>query len=173
MAKKLVILDADAIIELHMLRKWRHLVSRYELIIPETVYRDETVYVNREHTREHLSLRADREHGLIEVESVEASDLLTVSRFLGDPFEGRIHPGELEGLALVRNLDPESTGSPRFCTGDRWAVLALCCLDMSANAISLEELVEPAHGELRDHFGRERLESRKREGILMRMARYM
>jgi len=173
MAKKLVILDADAIIELHQLKKWGHALSSWTPVVPESVYRQEAVYVSREFTKEHLTLGEDRDKGLIRVASAGISELQAVTDFLGDRFKERIHHGELEGLALVRKMDPQKTGNPLFCTGDRQAILALCCLDMSANAVSLQELIAPSHTGLQDHFCKERLQMVIEEGLVIRMEHYM
>lgn len=142
MKPRLAILDADAVIHLHELDRWEHVVTSCQVLLPETVARKECrFYEDEKGNRIGIRLEESILSGAIRVESASVAEVSSVQESLGREFKSlyEIHFGELEAMAI---LIREEKGHTRICTGDTAAIIALCCLDYGDNAVSVERLLD-------------------------------
>lgn len=139
----LLLLDANIIIETHVLGCWDKLVAAVAITVPSTVAAEEArTFVDSRTGVAAVRLRPHIEQGLIREEAATPAELADlVSQFTADRWGG-LHTGELEAIALLAaGRLPEH----RFCTGDGAAIEALGILGLSEQGISLEELLS-THG---------------------------
>jgi hypothetical protein len=135
---RLVLLDANVIIEAHELGVWHPLIACFEVTVPSVVARHEAKYFvsGEQHNPIQLaSLIAQNTVKELEADLSELSELM--NQF--DPlFSESIDPGEQEALALMpAGRCPEH----RFCSADARPLQALAMLGMSDQGVSLEELL--------------------------------
>ena len=135
---RLVLLDANVIIEAHALGVWQKLIAWFELAVPSVVARQEAKYFVIQGHRNPIqlgSLIAQNEIEELEADAIELSDLMNQFDCL---FAESIDPGEQEALALMlADRCPEH----QFCSADARPLQALAMLGMSDRGISFEELL--------------------------------
>jgi len=143
MKSKLVILDANVIIDCHRNEVWKQIISSYEIYIPATIFYDEAKYFVSKNTDEKkdINLSQDKDHGKIKVIEAEISHIQNLKTFIKDDFFESIDPGEREAIALLKSGHYDDYV---FCTGDKAAIRALTILDLSFQGISLEKLLKDA-----------------------------
>ncbi len=170
MKPKFFLLDAGPVIELHRLALWQAVAERAELIVPAYVAGQETQYWKREDgSRPVIELGSDAAAGSITLADCDAAELLTTMNLFDTAIQQSIDAGELHALVLLRRWTDEE--SPRFCTGDRMATVALCLMGFARRAVALEMLL----GELglnhavRAQFSSARMELWLRDGQLRRL----
>ncbi len=75
MKSKLVILDANIIIDCHRNDVWKQIISSYEIYIPATILYDEAKYFVSKNTEEkkEIDLSQDKSHGKIQVIEADIS----------------------------------------------------------------------------------------------------
>lgn len=126
------LLDANVIIEAYDRGKWDKLVARASVVVPEVVAK-EVEGIRRATWGSRHWLYASG----VDVYAASALQLFALVEQFDHPLRESLHPGELEALAL---LSDERFSQHRFCTADVPAIRALCIMDKSGLAISLEEL---------------------------------
>ncbi len=139
MRSRLVILDANVIIDAFAGGFWDALVARYEVCITSIVLHSEVFfYEDAKGQRVPINL----EPYLISKKVVEIAastdELAALTERVNLNLLDRIDDGEQEALALLL------TGrfdDHQFCTGDTRAIKALTRLSLGALGISLEELL--------------------------------
>ncbi len=140
MKSKLVILDANVIIDMHRNKIWERVVSLYEVHIPSTVANDEAVYfISRDDNQKHaISLDSDITCKKVKILEATADDIKFLKDKVTDDYFNSIDPGELEAIALLLSGAYENF---KFCTGDKAAIKALTVFDLTHQGISLEKLL--------------------------------
>jgi hypothetical protein len=141
MKPKLVLLDANVIIEAFRVGVWDRLVGKVEVIIARSVFEDESVhwFVQGTGERKYIDLGRFFKEGKVRIVDGPVSTYSSVRRQV--PRTLILHAGELESIAwLMENDEPVS-----FCTADRAATRALVFLDLTEKAVSLEGLLRE-HG---------------------------
>ena len=136
---RLVLLDANIIIEAHALGIWQNLVKNVDISVPSTIARKEAkFFFSRREGRIIIDLSSDVEQGLISELSASAEEMeRMLNRFTQD-FVDSIDAGEAEALALLLS---NKAKDHVFCTGDRLTIQALSMLDMKDRGISMERLL--------------------------------
>ncbi|MBP5296285.1 MAG: type II toxin-antitoxin system VapC family toxin [Bacteriovoracaceae bacterium] len=142
MKLKLVILDANVIIDLYRNGIWEKLISRYEVYVPSVVIRDEVIYfIGRDQQKKELNIRDDVKNGKIKIIAAKMDDYLRLKQKVIDDYYESLDPGELEAIALLYSGEYEDY---KFCTGDKAAIRALTIFDLTFQGISLEKLLQDA-----------------------------
>ncbi len=121
---KLVILDANVIIDMHRNAIWERIVSLYEVHVPSTVANDEAVYFisKDDHQQRDINLHNDITNNRIKILEATTDNIKTLKDKVTDDYFNSIDPGELEAIALLLNGDYDEF---KFCTGDKAAIKAL------------------------------------------------
>lgn len=129
--KKLLLLDADVIIDLHTLGLFDRIIKGYEINVTKTVL-SEASYFKSGGTKTKIDIRDQ----VTIVENVAVEHLQTVRNEAKEARLG-IDPGELEAIAY---LIQEKEGLT-FCTCDQAAIKLLAFMDIDERAVSLEKTI--------------------------------
>jgi hypothetical protein len=126
--KKLLLLDADVVIDLHTLGLFDRILKSYDVHITKTVL-DEALYFKTGGARIKIDIR-DR---VTVIENVALEHLQTVRKEANDACLG-IDPGELEAIACLIQEDEGLI----FCTCDKAAIKLLSFMNLEERSISTE-----------------------------------
>jgi hypothetical protein len=129
--KKLLLLDADVVIDLHTLDVFDRISRGFEIHITKTVL-DEAQYYKSGGTKTKINIR-DR---VTVIENVAVAHLQTVREEAKEARLG-IDPGELEAIAC---LIQEEEGLI-FCTCDQAAIKLLAFMNLEGRSISFEKVL--------------------------------
>ena len=128
--KKLLLLDADVVIDLHTIGLFDRIIRNYAVHVTKTVLK-EAVYFKRSGERIKIDIR-DR---VTVMEDISLDYLRTVQ---GEAKEARlaIDPGELESIACL--IREDETGLI-LCTCDQAAIRLLSFMNLEQRSLSLEK----------------------------------
>ncbi len=136
--ERLLLLDADIVINLHSLNLWNGIVKNHEIYIASTVIRIEvTHYPDAQCQPVSLDLIPQIEDGIIKEISASAQDLKVLTDKLR-PSKIGLDPGELESIAVIAYNKLQGL---KICVIDKSAIMALAYLDLDEKAISAEEVL--------------------------------
>jgi hypothetical protein len=139
MRAKLVLLDADVIIEAFRQGIWNDLVSKVQVLVARPIVEQADFYPDSDSGQER---RIDLQT-YIDTEAITVVDATDENLKRVDDRCSRcldIHAGEKDALAAL----PDLTNDCRFCTGDKAAIQALVLLDMADRTISMEQMLGDA-----------------------------
>jgi len=130
---KLVLLDADVIIDLFRLGLWNQVINNTSIVIPAIISQESYYYLDKNGIRKYIDLRLYKDKiSILSGEEVTAEDIAIIKNKFDTYNTGReIHSGELEALAIIAN-----NKDYMFCTADAAAIFALA---------SLSEIFPKAH----------------------------
>ncbi len=144
---KLLLLDADVIIDFHRLGLWKQITKICEVYASSTVLHNETYFYENETGRHIIDINNIKEV------SAKPQEIAQLSKKF-DPSYLTIDAGELESLTILYKQKGYI-----FCTCDRSAIIALSLIGLIENGISVENLIkrnglsvknlEPKHSEKR------------------------
>ena len=142
MAKKsirLLLLDANVILQLHAIARWEAVVERCEVLITEAI-RDEALYYEDASSGEQveIDLQPDIDRGQIILVRVP---LDVTSRFcerFSPTFAQKLDPGEAEALAHLADVQPACS----ICSADKIVWRTLGVLGLGEQGLSLEEVLD-------------------------------
>ena len=132
--KKLLLLDADVIIDLHTLGLFEKITKKYDIWVTRTVL-GEAQYFKKEGKRE----RIDISNKVTVIDNVELDSLKKVQNEAKETRLG-IDPGELESVAYMSNTEEEIT----FCTCDKAAIRLITYMGLESKSMSVEKAVKDA-----------------------------
>ena len=139
---KLLILDADVVLNVFALGEWDKFIESHSVILSETVI-GEAEYIEDPETlqRTYLKLDGYAKAGRIRKISVDVSDTLTMENELQKLNTPIIHAGERESLAFLYLNNDENL---MFCTADKAPTICAVCLGFESNLISLQRALSLA-----------------------------
>jgi len=126
--KKLLLLDADVIIDLHSLGLFDRICKTYDVCVTRTVL-GEASYFKKDGKRHKIDIRG-------RVNVVEDVDLDSLKAVQRESKEARIgiDTGELESVSYLNCTEEEIL----FCTCDRAAVKLISFMELEHRSVSLE-----------------------------------
>ncbi len=133
---RLVLLDANVVIELFRLGIWQQIVDRCEVVLAETVV-EECQFYDTDDGRQYIDWDEVRAAGSVCIESLPASDIKTYCDQFGPGYYEKLDPGEAEALALL-GRDAESS----ICSADKIVWRVLGNTNATERGISLEEILQ-------------------------------
>lgn len=137
---KLLLLDANVIIECHRISVWNPLIEKAEIIVPSIVASDEVLFSEKGKITEAIHLPSLISNGQIQEFIVDIDDYAAVDEALSKFPIGEIHAGEKEALAIMHF---KKIGDDyKFSTSDKSAIYALCALGLSDVGVSLESILK-------------------------------
>jgi hypothetical protein len=127
--KKLLLLDADVVIDLHTLGLFDRINKGFEIHITKTVL-DEASYFKSGGARTKIDIR----NRITVIENVAVEHLQTVRK---EAMEARlgIDPGEMEAIACLMQEDEGLI----FCTCDQAAIKLLAFMNLEEKSVSMEK----------------------------------
>lgn len=159
---KLLILDANVVIQLHELGLWQTVIAKYEVHLSRIVIDDEVKYYHGREQDKLVDLSEDVTEGRLHVFEVDIADLNDFRERFDPTYLERLDPGETESLTFMLKSQQEYLIS----SADSIVYKVLGNLNMAEQGISLEEVLQAiGHGrsdltwqyskEFRDKYTRE------------------
>lgn len=127
--KKLLLLDADVVIDLHTLGLFDRIDKGFEIHITKTVL-DEASYFKIGGARTKIDIR----NRVTVIENVAVEHLQTVRKEAKEARLG-IDPGEMEAIAYLMQEDEGLI----FCTCDQAAIKLLAFMNLEGRSVSFEK----------------------------------
>jgi hypothetical protein len=131
--KKLLLLDADVIIDLHSLGLFEKIGKAYEVHVTKTVL-NEAAYFKKEGKRFKINIRSS-------VKIIEEVDLDSLKLVQQEAREARlgVDPGEMESISCL-----SSTEDITFCSCDKAAIKLIAFMQLEGRSMSLENAFQKA-----------------------------
>lgn len=142
--KKLLLLDADVIFDLHTLGLFDKMGKTYSLYVTRTVL-GEAKYFKKEGIKQKINIRNE-----VTVINDVALDSLKCVRTEAKEARLGIDPGELESIAYLSSSEEEII----FCTCDKAAIKLISYMGFESRLISLEHAVKGAGHHKKNLFPR-------------------
>lgn len=137
---KLLLLDADVVIEAHKIGIWVMLKKAFSIAVPATIVHEARYF--KSSTGSHgINLQKEISRQEITRLDATASEILATFSDFDSVFLQGIDDGEKEGIAIIRF---EKSPDCLFCTGDTNAVEAIGMLAIDHRSISFEEVLRLA-----------------------------
>ena len=131
--RKLLLLDADVIIDLHTLGLFEKIRKAYDICLTRSVF-EEAIYYKKDGAKIDINIK--------EVTIIENVDLESLREVQREAKEARlgIDPGESTSIAYLIQTGEEIT----FCTCDHAAIKLISYVGLEQNTISLEKALRNA-----------------------------
>ena len=132
--KKLLLLDADVIMDLHTLGLFEKITKAYEVSVTRTVV-DEAQYFKRGGNKHKIDIGGS-------VTVIDDVDIESLKEIQVEAKESQlgIDPGELESIAYLSTVEEKVT----FCTCDKAAIKLISYMKLETKSISVEKAVKEA-----------------------------
>lgn len=129
--RKLLLLDADVVIDLHTLGLFGKISKAYDVCLTRSVF-EEARYYKKGGAKIDIDLK--------DVTIIENVDLESLKKVQREAREARlgIDPGESTSIAYLIQTEGEIT----FCTCDRAAIKLISYLELEQKSISLEKALQ-------------------------------
>ena len=138
---KLVILDANVIIELFSQGIFDALIKRFSIKLPKTIKDECQYYSDQSNVEIQIDWEPYIKGGQVEEVAASAQEYGELVKKLKDDFHRGIDPGELEAIALICAQEDDDLF---FCSGDLPSLKAMGVLGKGNQAVSLENLLKSA-----------------------------
>jgi len=131
--RKLLLLDADVIIDLHTLGLFGKISKAYDICLTRSVF-EEARYYKKDGAKIDIDIK--------DVTIIENVDLETLRKVQSEAKEARlaIDPGESASIAHLLQTEEEVT----FCSCDQAAIKLVSYMELEKKAISLEKALRNA-----------------------------
>ena len=136
---RLLLVDANIIIELFHLGIWDTFLAACDVHLSETVFDEAHFFEDDDGERHSINLQAYRDSGQIIVHAVPASQLVALRSTLGMTLLEKMDPGEAELLCVLDSAPPG--GDYLICSADAVIFRYLGATHRSGQGISLEEIL--------------------------------
>ncbi|MBW2561447.1 MAG: hypothetical protein JRE40_11415 [Deltaproteobacteria bacterium] len=141
--KRLLLLDADVIIDLHSLDLFEKIIKAYDVYVPRTVFR-EARYFKKEGRKEKIGIA-----GKVTVVDVAPEDLNLVRIEAKEARRG-IDAGEMEAIAYLNTAEEDLT----FCTCDKAAITLVSYMGLEERSASVEKILKSSGHHKKNLFPR-------------------
>lgn len=142
MKSKLLLLDANVVIEAHRLAYWKALYTQFEISLPSVVIQQEVKFFQSQNivgsTQTVISLQPQVESGEICEIAATLDEMDLLASKLKPSFYEILGDGELEALALIV---ADKVRDMRFSTADGPTIKTLGALCLANYGVSFEELL--------------------------------
>ena len=127
--KRLLLLDADVVIDLHSLSLFEKIGRAYDVYVTQEVY-EEVTYFKKDGSKNPINI-ADK---VIVIKDVELEGLKKVEK---EAKEARleIDPGELTSIAYINQTEEKMI----FCSCDKAAIKLVSYMELEQKSVSLEK----------------------------------
>lgn len=137
---KIILLDANAIIELHQLALWKPVIHSCHIAITPIIRRESRFYKDQQGQKKPIDLSQDIADQKVEEILVPLETFNSLQGVLNNFFLQGIDEGEREAIAfLYKNKQKDLY---LFCTADMLAIKCLGVLGLRYQGISMQALLE-------------------------------
>lgn len=135
---KLLLLDANVIIEAHLLEIWDALKTAYDIAVPSIVVSEARYFESSSGRSSGINLKKEIDAAEIRAFEGTVEEIQKAFASINDVFLKGIDPGEQEAIALIAagRCDGYS-----FCTGDINAIQAMALLNLEDRSVAFETIV--------------------------------
>lgn len=134
-----IVFDANAIIELHSLSLWKHVIHSCSAAVTPIIRREAHFYKDEMGSRRVIDLIEDIKNKRLEEIEVSLATFHSLTDVLKKSFLEGIDEGEREAIAFL--FQNRHKNLFRFCSADMLAIKCLGVLGLSHLGISMEELL--------------------------------
>ena len=162
---KIVLLDAQAIIDLHSWSLWKRLVQSCDIGVSPIIKQEAKFYKDNHEQKKTINLNPDIEAKRIHEIDVASASISSLVAKLSPSFLPALDDGELEAIGFLDSLQRKEPYY--FCTADRLAIKCLGALGLRQRSLSLEELFiqhKIAHS-LPQHYSKSFFDKMLQEGF--------
>jgi len=136
---KLLLFDANVVIELFRQGIWDKVVERCEIYLSRTVVEVEVKYWEEETGKQHrIDLHPYIEEGDVKIFDVSLSEIQSYRSRFGSMYFEKLDPGETESLVYLE----EHQDRAKICSADKIVYRILGNIQLSGKGISLEEILD-------------------------------
>lgn len=170
MKKRLALLDADVVIGLHEINKWKTILSNYSIYISSVVFDEAMHYSDPSGKRMAINLSERISKGDIKLIEGTAQEIAKVKLELKKKRLDGVHSGELESITIIFLRKVKDLC---ICLIDGLAIKAASFLDLREKMFSFEELVARSGGwkkkdKIPYQFSKKRFKKYSLEGAYLR-----
>lgn len=133
---RLVLLDANVVIQLFELGAWQQVAERCEILLSRTVI-DEAHFYERDGERFDIDWDELTKDSSIQIRSVSPNDVQAYCKRFDKDYYDKMDPGEAESLVLL-----EREAEARICSADKIVWRVLGNINQPERGISLEEILQ-------------------------------
>ena len=134
---RLLLLDANAVIEISRHSLWDRVVAACEVHLAQTVIDEAQFFQDENGERQEIDLAASVNAGTIGVFNLIPADLTSFRATFAPAYLEKLDPGETESLAYLLSQPEEC----RLCSADKIVFRILGSLNRAEQGISLEEVL--------------------------------
>jgi hypothetical protein len=141
--KKKILLDANAIIDLHKYSLWKQVIHACSAAITPIIKREVRFYIDGQGRKQQIDLHMDIQAKKIEEIVVSIEEFSSLEAILNNFFLQSIDAGEREVIAFLYHSQRKDEFL--FCTADMLAIKCLGVLGLRYQGLSLQELFTKLH----------------------------
>lgn len=157
--QKIIIPDAQVIIDLHTQALWRSVIHAFDVGVTPVILKESIFYRDLQGVRQPIMLSKDIEAQLVKEIPANIGQLITLNELLIPTIQAPLDAGELEAIAFLKSQENDDY---IFCSGDALAVKYIGALGLRHRSVSLEKLL--AQKNIKAH-----LENKYSERIFQKM----
>ncbi len=137
--QKIILPDAQVIIDLHRTSLWRHITQTFDIGVTPIILQESRFYRDISGNRKPIDLQSDIKGKLIREIKTSIEQIQLLHTLLHPNIQSPLDAGELEAIAFLKSQKLEEH---LFCSGDALAVKYLGALGLRQRSISLQKLLE-------------------------------
>ena len=135
---RLLLLDANVIIELFRLGKWDSVIERCDIHIARTVVEEANYWEDENGGQNTIDLTPYENDARITIVETPLSDIVAFKNRFDPNYAERLDPGELESLAFLSSVDKEYL----ICSADHIVFKTLGNINLRERGVSLQEILD-------------------------------
>ncbi len=139
MRSKIIIPDAQVIIDLHRLSLWKHVIRTFDIGITPIIVQESRFYKDSQEKKIPILLKDDIEAKSIRVIETSMGQIAHLYTFFHPNIQSPLDPGELEAIAFLKS---QKVDDHLFVSGDALAIKYIGALGLRHRSISLQKLFE-------------------------------
>ena len=138
MAKKLLLLDADIVIDFHKNNFWKALVSHYNVYVSSVVASEVQYYPDKDGNKIPIDFQSNIDQKIVTKLSGSLQEIPDILSKLKEKGLDGIDAGELECVAIIKsNVVPDLI----LCVRDNAAIKAISYLELDDKVLSAENVL--------------------------------
>lgn len=136
---KVIIPDAQVIIDLHRISLWKHVIKTFDIGITPIILQESCFYKDDCGKKQPIWLKGDIEAKSIREIETSIDQITFLYALLQPNMQSPLDAGELEAIAFLKS---QKLDEHLFCSGDALAVKYMGALGLRHRSISLQKLLE-------------------------------
>ncbi len=135
---RLLLVNANVILQAHTDGTWRHIIERCEIHLTETVVEESQFYEDADGVRHEIELQSAIAAGDVTVHSVTVSQLQALRARFGTLYQEKLDDSEAESLAILLSNEDKWL----LTSADKIVYRVLSSMGRGEQGVSLEEILQ-------------------------------